>query len=101
MKKGTTKVNIVFQAIYQIVIFVTPLVISPYLSRVLGATQLGIYAFSNSIAYYFLIASNLGISKYGQRMIAQTRDDKEKLRVNFWSLYTLHAFASFFLRRFM
>lgn len=96
MKKGTTKVNIVFQAIYQIVIFVTPLVISPYLSRVLGATQLGIYAFSNSIAYYFLIASNLGISKYGQRMIAQTRDDKEKLRVNFWSLYTLHAFASFF-----
>ena len=96
MKKGSTKGNIFFQAIYQIVIFVTPLIISPYLSRVLGASQLGIYAFSNSIAYYFLIASNLGISKYGQRVISQTKDDSSKLRTNFWSLYSLHFFSSLF-----
>ena len=36
--------------------------------------------------------ARLGIDKHGQRVIASVRDNKEKLRVTFWSLYTVHLF---------
>lgn len=90
IKEQSTKSNFIFQVIYQILIWVAPLVISPYLTRHLGSEPLGTYTYVNSIAYYFLIFANLGIAKYGQRAIAEVKNDSIELRKCFWSLYINH-----------
>ena len=71
-----------------------PLIISPFLTRRLGGESLGVYTYSYSIAYYFLLFANLGIKTHGQRIIAVSRDDRERLRKEFWSLFYLHVFFS-------
>ena len=94
IKQQSVKSNFIFQCLYQVIILVIPLVISPYLTRVLGANNLGEYTFVNSIAFYFIIIANLGISNYGQRLIANVRDDESRLRKDFWSLYFVHTIIS-------
>ena len=94
IKQQSVKSNFIFQCLYQIIILVIPLIVSPYLSRVLGANNIGEYTFVNSIAYYFIIIANLGISNYGQRLIANARDDETNLRKSFWSLYFAHTIVS-------
>lgn len=96
MTEQSIKKNFVFQFSYQILIFVIPLVISPYLTRTLGGEALGIYSFTYSIAYYFLLLANLGIRRHGQRAIAASRNDETKLRKTFWSIYYIHAFFPFY-----
>lgn len=90
----SVKKNFIFQLVYQVIVLGVPLVISPYLTRTLGKTSCGIYAYTYSIAYYFLIIANLGIQKYGIRLIAQSKNNEEELSKNFWSLYIVHLFFS-------
>ena len=91
MKKHGIGANMLIQGIYQFVILGVPLVISPYLTRVLGSESLGVYTYSQSIAYYFVVAAMLGINRHGQRAISAAVDDKRKLCRTFWSLYSVHA----------
>lgn len=97
MKKQSLSKNFIFQFLYQCLILVVPLILSPYLTRTLQDTALGIYSYTSSIAYYFVMLSNLGISKYGQRVIAQNSKNEISLRKSFWSLFTVHIFVSVFL----
>lgn len=94
IKAQSVAKNFSYQVIYQIATLVIPLIVSPYLTRTLGDTSLGVYSYTNSIAYYFLAFANLGIAKYGQRTLAAVRDNRDKLRIEFWSLYTVHAIIS-------
>lgn len=79
MKNTKLKQNFVFNFIYQILVFLIPLITTPYVSRVLTAEGIGKYSYSYSIAYYFVMFTMLGISNYGTRNIAKLRNDKEKL----------------------
>ena len=88
--------NIVFLGLYHILYYVIPLTVTPYVTRVLGTTALGVYQFSYTAAYYFVMAAMLGILKYGQRLIAVSAPDSLSLRRNFWSLYFLHFCISVF-----
>ncbi len=94
LKPDSTKSNFAFQLFYQTVILVIPLIVSPYLTRTLGSASLGIYTYTYSIAYYFVVVAMLGVNRHGQRIIAQRRGDVTKLRVTFWSLYAVHAVIS-------
>lgn len=94
MKKQSLSKNLLFQFGYQGLILVLPFLISPYLTRTLQADALGIYTYSNSIAYYFVMFSNLGISRHGQRIISQKNDDSFQLGKVFWSLFSVHVFFS-------
>lgn len=90
LQRESLKRNFAFQFLYQIVVLVIPLILSPYLTRTLQETSLGIYSYVHSISYYFVVIANLGISRHGQRIIAKYRDDTIKLRKSFWSLFTFH-----------
>ena len=87
------KKNFVYNIIYQILIIILPLITAPYIARVLGAENVGIYSYTYSIAYYFSIFAMLGISNHGNRMIASTKKDKDKMSVTFWSIYAIQFFA--------
>ena len=90
MKKEKLSSNLIMQFLYQGVTLVIPLIISPFLTRTLGSNALGVYTYTYSIAYYFVMFAMLGISRHGQRIISQNRDDDEKLRKVFWSLFFTH-----------
>lgn len=95
LRPDTAKKNFTFQLLYNVVILVIPLIVSPYLTRTMGSTSLGIYTYTYSIAYYFVVFAMLGINKHGQRIIAQRRDNINRLRKTFWSLLVIHLAASF------
>lgn len=75
---------------------ITPFITAPYISRVLGKEGVGIFSYANSVAYYFLIFSMLGIANEGSRSIARERDDRGRVNEIFSSLYCLQ-FAMFTL----
>ena len=77
------------QSFYQVLIVITPLITSPYISRILGADGLGIYSYSYSISNYFAILAMLGTITYGSKVIAKTRDDKFERSKNFFEIITL------------
>lgn len=95
-KESSIKKNFTYQMIYELLVFILPFITSPYISRVIGAEGLGIYSYSNSVAYYFVLFSLLGIKNYGNRAIAKSRDDQEELNNTFSSLYFLHLLISIF-----
>ena len=88
------KKNLIYNIAYQILIVIVPFITSPYLARTLGAQQIGIYSYTYSIAFYFMIIAVLGVSNYGNRSIAKVRDNKEKLNLTFSSIYAVQMVMS-------
>lgn len=89
------KKNYVYQSLYQILMVVTPLITSPYLSRALGPEKIGIYSYCYSIAYYFSLFAILGISNYGNRYIAKKYiSGKKQTSIAFFEIYTIQFVAS-------
>lgn len=86
-KSESVKKNILYNICYQMLILILPLITAPYVSRILGAKNVGIYSYTQAIANYFVLFSMLGINNYGNRTIAKYRDDKIKVSKVFWELY--------------
>ena len=76
--KKSAKVNYFYNSIYTILNMILPLITVPYLSRVLGVEGIGIYAFSYSIAQYFVLIAKLGLVNYGTREISKSVNKEEK-----------------------
>ena len=89
-KKSITK-NYIYNLVYQILIIIVPLITTPYLSRVLGAENIGIYSYTLSITTYFILLGTLGVSTYGQREIAYVRDDKKLTTKTFVEILIMRA----------
>lgn len=83
------KYNFIFYATNQILGLIVPLIVTPYISRILGAEGIGIYSYTYSIVYYFMIVALLGMQYYGNRSVAKIREDKEKLSKVFSEIYFL------------
>lgn len=86
---GNVKRNYIYNVVYQIIVIVLPLITTPYVSRVLGADNIGIYAYTQSVANYFVLVAMLGVKNYGNRSIAQIRDDKEQLSKTFVNIFAM------------
>ena len=91
-KKNVVK-NYIYNLIYQILILVVPLITTPYLSKVLGAENIGIYSYTLSIVTYFVLFGSLGIAMYGQREIAYNQEDKHKRSKIFFELNVMRLFT--------
>ncbi|GEK28276.1 oligosaccharide flippase family protein [Furfurilactobacillus siliginis] len=81
--------NLFYNAAYQLLITLIPLLTQPYISRVLLPTGNGIYTYTWSIIQYFVLIGDLGITVYGNREIAYHRDDKEQRSRIFWEIEIL------------
>lgn len=91
---SSLKKNIVYQICYEVLIFILPLITAPYISRVLGASQLGVYSYSYSIVYYFQLFATLGLKYYGTRKIAESKNSPEVLNRAFTSITIFHTCLS-------
>lgn len=74
--------------------YIFPLIIYPYISRVLGVENIGLVNFIDSIINYMVLLSMMGISVIGIREIAAAKTDRNRLNSVFSSLFTLNAIAT-------
>ena len=88
MKKNNRKIiiNYIYNVLLQIFNIIVPLVTTPYISRVLGAKQIGVYSYTLSISTYFIVMGSLGIPLYGQREVAFRSMDVKKRSILFFQL---------------
>ncbi len=80
------KRNYILNTVFQVLRLLTPLVVTPYISRVLGVDGVGIFSYTYSIQYYFSIFAVLGATGYGAREIARSRDSGEETSRLFWEI---------------
>lgn len=88
-KIPSVKRNFIYNILYQLLTIVTPLLVTPYVSRVLQPEGIGIYAYAYAVANYFVLVIMMGLNNYGNRMIAKNRDDRKELSQVFWSIYLM------------
>ncbi len=85
---ASIKKNYFYNLSYQIISIVVPLITTPYISRVLGAENIGIYSYTTSIATYFSLFLILGMHMYGIREVAYDQESKEKYTKTFCEIQT-------------
>ena len=85
--RRSLKANFLFQASYQVLLILIPLVTTPYLSRVLGAEAVGTFSYTQAVSGYFVMFAMLGMSTYGVREIAAAGDDRTLRSHTFWGAY--------------
>lgn len=90
MKKSITK-NYIYNLLYQVFILITPVITTPYVSRVLGAEGIGQYSFTNSVVSYFVLFAALGFGYYAQREIAKYQGNKQEQSKVFWEIVIIRA----------
>lgn len=91
----TITFDYLYNFFYQILLLIVPLITTPYITRVFGTDSLGEYTYSFTIANYFGIFALLGINNYGNRSIAQRRDDTQEISNTFSQIYSIQLIASF------
>ena len=79
MKAKSLKINSVINIIKTILGIIFPLITFPYASRILGVSGIGKVDYAYSVANYFVLFAELGISTYTVREGAKVRDDRDKL----------------------
>ncbi len=87
MSQKSIKKNYIYNVIYQILIIIIPVVVTPYISRVLDPEGVGQYSFSLSLITYFTIFASLGFGTYAQREVAKHQNDKQKQTIVFWEIF--------------
>lgn len=85
------KKNFAYSSLLTVSSFLFPMLTYPYVSRVLGVTNIGICNFVDSIINYFILFSCMGINVVGIREIAKAKGNVLKLSKVFSSLWTLTA----------
>ena len=93
---SSVKKNYIYNVIYEILIIVIPLITSPYISRALGAEQVGVYTYCYSIVSYFVLFARLGIVTHGSRSIVGAKNEAEKNKV-FSNTLAIQLILSFFM----
>ena len=71
--------------------YLFPLLTYPYVSRVLGVSNIGVCNFVDSIINYFILFSMLGVGSYGVREIARCKDNVERRNEVFSNLFVINA----------
>ena len=85
-KKPDFKINAIFNAVYQILILIVPLITTPYIATIFTSDIVGSYSFGYSTVQYFVLAADFGFTMYGTTLIAQNRNNPQKENKAFWGL---------------
>jgi Membrane protein involved in the export of O-antigen and teichoic acid len=84
------KKNILFNSTLTVSNYIFPLITFPYISRVLGVTNVGVCNFVDGIINYFVLFSMMGINFIGIREISKNKNDKRLLEKSFANLFFLN-----------
>lgn len=88
------KKNFIYNAILTMSGYIFPLMVYPYVSRVLGVANIGACNFVDSVVEYFTILSMMGMNTIGIREIAKCKNDQQKLDNVFSQLFSLNTLTT-------
>lgn len=88
-KKNTLFKNTIYKAMLSFVNIVVPLIIGPYIIRLLDVDLYGTYNKVFSIFQVFLAFASFGVYNFGVREISKIRNDKEKVSTFFSNLFLI------------
>lgn len=74
---------------------VLPLLVTPYLYRILSPETIGQVEYSTSIFGYFSLFGVLGIYNYGLREVSKNRDRQEKVKSIYANLFLIGCLSNF------
>lgn len=86
--------NYLYNASYQILLMLAPLLTTPYVARILGAHANGINTYTNGWVTFFCLFGQLGVGLYGNREIAYCRDNLNERSEVFWEVWSIQLAAS-------
>ena len=86
--------NLFYNTLYKVINILVLFILTPYVSRILGADGTGRYSYAFTIAGYFVLITLLGLNQYGNRTVAEARDDKQLLSQTFWGIFTMQHILS-------
>jgi len=95
MKQKSLKLNFIMNVILTVFTIIFPLIIYPYISRILLPEGVGKVALAISIVSYFSMFAQLGIPIYGLRLVAQLRDNKKALIKAVQELFIINIITTF------
>lgn len=91
---SSLRLNIIYNTVLQIFNLIFPFLMGAYISRILGAQNLGEINFSQSILVWINVIASLGIPTYGIREIAIYKKNEEKIKKIFSELVLLRGIIS-------
>lgn len=100
---GKVMTNTIYNIIKTVSAVLFPLIVFPYITRVLQPAYLGKVNFVNSIISYISLMASLGIGTYAVRECAKYRNDIEKLSVTASQIFSINlvstslAYAALFI----
>ena len=89
MEEKSIKKNYLYLLLFELTRIIIPVITTPYLARVLGAENIGIYGFTLSISTYFILFGSLGTNLYGKREIAYVQDDTYNRSKIFYEVFII------------
>lgn len=90
----SVKKNFLYSGILTTSNYLFPLLVYPYVSRVLGVDKIGLCGFIDGIINYFLLFSMMGIMIFGTREIASVKGSREKLDNVFSNIFAINGLAT-------
>lgn len=85
MKKNKDVHDVILLMGMQGLNYLAPLIVMPYLMKVLGAEKFGYIGFSLSIIQYLMLIVDFGFNLTATKQIAQLKENSEELKKIFWS----------------
>lgn len=88
-EKKTVFENFISLSTLQSINYILPVLILPYLIRIIGPEKFGLIAFAQALVQYFMIFTDYGFSLSATRKISLCRNEKDKVCIVFSSVMTV------------
>ncbi|MCF5869649.1 flippase [Aeromonas veronii] len=85
------KKNILLLVLMQGANYLIPLITFPYLTRVLGVSQFGVYTYVLTLSQYFILITDFGFNLSASKKIAQADKNRAVINKIFWSTLSAKA----------
>ena len=86
--------NFIYSTILTFSTYLVPLMVFPYISRILGVDSIGAIDTIDNIIDYCILFSMMGMSTLGIREIAKYKNDKNRLQETFNNLFWLNVIST-------
>lgn len=94
IKQKSMVMNFIYNFLYTGLNLLFPLITAPYVSRVLGASNLGIVNFATVVVNWFILFATFGTTTYGIREIAKRRENIEQLNKIYTEIFVINGLFS-------
>lgn len=91
------KHNLMYSGVLTMSTYLVPLIVFPYISRVLGVEGIGTIDTVDYMIDYCILFSMMGLTSVGVREIAKNKENPEKLSQTFTDLFALNLCSTLFI----